>query len=161
MKREARKGRTVEQEREEDRHTKWISEPENDWWMSQGREEKGQISGRRYRFGLKPLSFHLSGQMASWELGLGRQCLVGGVSFELWERQRNLYRRPQLWQSLLSGPLGQSNQATSKPSAELSPFSMRHPPLPSPWSEPGSPTTVQPVWLASECICSKHSKTTF
>lgn len=100
--------------------------------------------------------------MASWGVGLGRQCLVGGVSFELWERLRNLYRRPQLWQSLLSGPLGQSNQATSKPSAELSPFCVRHPPLPSSRSQTCSPTTVQHSrWithLASKCTCGKHSK---
>lgn len=100
--------------------------------------------------------------MALWEVGLGRQCLVGGVSFELWERRRNLYRRPQLRQSLLSGPLGQSNQATSKPSAELSPLCVCHPPLPSSWSQTCSPATVQHSrWithLPSKFIYSKHRK---
>lgn len=73
---------------------------------------------------------------------------MGGVSFELWERRRNLYRRPQLWQSLLSGPLGQSNQATSKPSAELCAFCVRHAPLP-----------VSPITDAPSCRRAGESHT--
>ncbi|KAM9835302.1 uncharacterized protein ACBT44_017085 isoform 1-T1 [Syngnathus typhle] len=44
--------------------------------------------------------------------------LVRNVNFELWEHWRNPSRRPQLWQSLLSGPPGRRNQATSESSAE-------------------------------------------
>lgn len=51
---------------------------------------------------------------------------------ELWHCCPNVHRRPQLWQSLLSGPLGRSNQATGEPSAKLRrAFCVRHTPLPS------------------------------
>lgn len=60
----------------------------------------------------------------------GARWEVGALSYG--NRCWNVHRRPQLWQSLLSGPLGWSNQATGEPSSELRrAFCVRHTPLPS------------------------------
>ena len=93
------------------------------WLMDEPRETKQRrISGGRYRLFS---SLRLSICQDKWHherFGLGRRRSVGGFSSELWECGRNVRRRPQLWQSLLSGPLGRSNQATSEPSAGLAPI---------------------------------------